>query len=89
LGSDQKHIGMLEGDTLYVQGSLTPGQVYGIYHPGVVYKDRETGELLGQEAIFAGVVRAVARLDGDRTEVMLTHNQREVLQGDKVMPLPA
>ncbi|MBA2076073.1 LysM peptidoglycan-binding domain-containing protein [Aeromonas veronii] len=89
LGSDQKHIGMLEGDTLYVQGSLTPGQVYGIYHPGVVYKDRETGELLGQEAIFAGVVRAVARLDGDRTEVTLTHNQREVLQGDKVMPLPA
>lgn len=89
LGSDQKHIGMLEGDTLYVQGSLTPGQMYGIYHPGVVYKDRETGEQLGQEAIFAGVVRAVARLDGDRTEVTLTHNQREVLQGDKVMPLPA
>jgi len=89
LGSDQKHIGMLEGDTLYVQGSLTPGQVYGVYHPGVIYKDRETGELLGQEAIFAGVVRAVAKLDGDRTEVMLTHNQREVLQGDKVMALPA
>ena len=88
LGSDQKHIGMLEGDTLYVQGSLTPGQMYGIYHPGVVYKDRETGEQLGQEAIFAGVVRAVARLDGDRTEVTLAHNQREVLQGDKVMPLP-
>lgn len=89
LGSDQKHIGMLEGDTLYVQGSLIPGEMYGVYHPGAVYKDRETGEQLGQEAIFAGVIRAVARLDGDRTEVTLTHNQREVLQGDKVMALPA
>ncbi|MGL4931871.1 MAG: LysM peptidoglycan-binding domain-containing protein [Aeromonas sp.] len=88
LGSDQKHIAMLEGETLYVQGSLTPGQLYGIYHPGMVYKDRKTGEQLGQEAIFAGVVRAVARLDGDRTEVALIRNQREVLQGDKVMPLP-
>nr|WP_279009371.1 LysM peptidoglycan-binding domain-containing protein [Aeromonas jandaei] len=88
LGSDEKHIGMLEGDTLYVQGSLTPGQMYGVYHPGAIYKDRDTGELLGQEAVLTGIVRAVAHLDGDRTEVTLTHNQREVLQGDKVMPLP-
>lgn len=88
LGSDKKHIGMLEGDTLYVQGDLVPGQNYGIYHPGVIYKDRDTGELLGQEAIFAGTIRAVARLDGNRTEATLTHNQREVMQGDKVMVLP-
>ncbi|MGL4249566.1 MAG: LysM peptidoglycan-binding domain-containing protein [Aeromonas sp.] len=89
LGSGEKQIGMLEGTRLYVQGTLTPGQRYGVYHPGVIYKDRETGEQLGQEAIFAGVIRAVAPLANDRTEVMLEHNRREVRQGDRVMPLPA
>ena len=89
LGNNEKHIGMLEGDILYVQGSLTPGQEYGIYHPGVTYKDRKTGELLGQEAIFVGTARAEERLADDRTRVTLTHNQREVHQGDKVMPFPS
>ncbi|MGY3960156.1 LysM peptidoglycan-binding domain-containing protein [Aeromonas popoffii] len=88
LGNNEAHIGMLEGDTLYVQGSLTPGQDYGIYHPGVVYKDKQTGELLGQEAVFVGTARAEERLPNDRTRVTLSHNQREVYQGDKVMPLP-
>ncbi|MGL5659747.1 MAG: LysM peptidoglycan-binding domain-containing protein [Aeromonas sp.] len=88
LGSDERHIGMLEGDTLYVQGALVLGQEYGVYHPGRVYQDPITGEQLGQGAMFAGIVRAVAPLDGDRTQVTLTHNRREVLQGDKVMSLP-
>ena len=88
LGSDQKHIGMLEGDRLYVQGVLTPGEAYAVYHPGAIYKDPVTGEKLGQEAIFAGAVRAVAHLAGDRTEVELTQNQREVRQGDRLMALP-
>lgn len=88
LGNDEAHIGMLEGDTLYVQGSLTPGQDYGIYHPGSLYKDKETGELLGQEAVFVGTARAEERLADDRTRVTLSHSQREVYQGDKLMPFP-
>jgi len=89
LGNNDKHIGMLEGDTLYVKGSLTPGQSYGVYRPGVAYKDKHTGELLGQEAVFVGTVRAEDRLDNDSTRVTLTHNRREVYQGDKLMPLPS
>ncbi|MGY3903609.1 LysM peptidoglycan-binding domain-containing protein [Aeromonas lusitana] len=92
LGNNERHVGMLEGDTLYVQdvhGSLTPGQDYGVYHPGVIYKDKKTGELLGQEAVFVGTVRAEERLANNRTRVTLTHNRREVYQGDKVIPLPA
>lgn len=89
LGNNERHVGMLEGDTLYVQGSLTPGQDYGVYHPGVIYKDRKTGEQLGQEAIFVGAVRAEERLANNSTRVTLTHNRREVYQGDKVLPLPS
>lgn len=88
LGNNEKHVGMLEGDVLYVQGSLTPGQDYGVYHPGVTYKDRKTGEQLGQEAVFVGTVRAEERLANNSTRVTLTHNRREVYQGDKVIPLP-
>ena len=88
LGNNEKHVGMLEGDTLYVRGSLTPGQDYGVYHPGVTYKDRQTGEQLGQEAVFVGTVRAQERLANNSTRVTLTHNRREVYQGDKIIPLP-
>ncbi|MBV7439237.1 LysM peptidoglycan-binding domain-containing protein [Aeromonas sp. sif2416] len=88
LGNNEKHVGMLEGDTLYVRGSLTPGQDYGVYHPGVTYKDRQTGEQLGQEAVFVGTVRAEERLANDSTRVTLTRNRREVYQGDKIIPLP-
>ena len=88
LGNNDKHIGMLEGDTLYVQGALNPGQSYGIYRPGVTYKDKLTGEQLGQEAIFVGTVRAEDRQVNNSTRVTLTHSRREVYQGDKVIPLP-
>lgn len=89
LGENEGHIGMLEGATLYVQGDLTPGQDYGIYRPGNIYKDKKTRELLGQEAIFVGTAHAQARLAKDRSRITLTSNQREVYQGDKLMPLPA
>lgn len=88
LGNNEKHVGMLEGDVLYVQGALIPGQNYGVYHPGAVYKDRKTGEQLGQEAVFVGVVRAEEQLAGNSTRVTLTQSRREVYQGDKVIPLP-
>jgi hypothetical protein len=55
----------------------------------VAYKDKHTGESLGQEAIFVGTVRAEEYLAHDTTKVTLTHNRREVYQGDKVMPLPS
>lgn len=89
LGNNDKHVGMLEGDILYVKGALNPGQSYGLYRPGVAYKDKHTGESLGQEAIFVGTVRAEEYLAHDTTKVTLTHNRREVYQGDKVMPLPS
>ncbi|WP_434665036.1 LysM peptidoglycan-binding domain-containing protein [Aeromonas sp. NJAU223] len=88
LGNNEKHIGMLEGDTLYVRGTLIPGQHYGVYHPGTVYKDKQTGESLGQEAVFVGVVRAEEQLPDNTTRVTLAQSRREVYQGDKVMPLP-
>ena len=89
LGENAGHIGMLEGATLYVQGALIPGQDYGIYRPGTVYRDKQTRELLGQEAIFVGTARAQASLPKDRSRILLTRSQREVYQGDRLMPLPA
>ena len=44
--------------------------------------------MLGQEAVFVGTARAEERLADDRTRVTLSHSQREVYQGDKLMPFP-
>ncbi|PJG58706.1 LysM peptidoglycan-binding domain-containing protein [Aeromonas cavernicola] len=88
LGANEKHLAMLEGQTLYVQGVLATGQDYAVYHLGTVYKDKVSGEILGQEAVLAGTIRAQAPLAEGRTRATLLHSQREVLQGDKLMPLP-
>jgi hypothetical protein len=54
----------------------------------VAYKDKHTGESLGQEAILSARC-GQEYLAHDTTKVTLTHNRREVYQGDKVMPLPS
>ena len=79
---------MLEGDILYVKGALNPGQSYGLYRPGwhtrtSIPASRWSG------GNFVGTVRAEEYLAHDTTKVTLTHNRREVYQGDKVMPLPS
>ena len=88
LGNNLNDKAMLEKQRLFVKGELVEGQQYGIYRPGAVYKDKLSGETLGQRAIFTGVVTAgVAHPDGV-TEVLLTKNVKDVKQGDRVMPLP-
>jgi hypothetical protein len=89
LGSNEKHTGMLDGEILYVQGALISGQEYGIYHPGLLYHDAQSGEVLGQAAILVGTAQVQAALADDRTQIVLTHSLREVSQGDKLLPLPA
>ncbi|MGL5948751.1 MAG: LysM peptidoglycan-binding domain-containing protein [Aeromonas sp.] len=89
LGSDKQHIGMLEGDMLYVQGALASASTYGIYHLGEHYRDAQSNEVLGQAAVLVGKARVTAALPGERSQALLTKNLREVRQGDILLPLPA
>ena len=51
---------------------------------GVTYKDPDTGELLGYEAIPSG--EAEIRSFGTPAEAMLTSSRHEILAGDRLMP---
>lgn len=88
LGNNLNDRALLENQRLFVKGQLVEGRQYGVYRPGEIYKDPESGEVLGQRAIFAGIVTAGIRHPDDVTEVLLSKNVREVLQGDRVLPLP-
>ncbi|MFC3913346.1 LysM peptidoglycan-binding domain-containing protein [Pseudaeromonas sharmana] len=89
LGNNQNDRGLMEEQHIYVKGNLPLGGQYGIYHPGVVYKDRNSGEELGRQGVLAGIAVAVASHPDDVTEVALIKNMREVMQGDRVMAIPA
>lgn len=88
LGDDQNDKGLIAERHLYVKGALKEGVQYGIYHPGQVYKDKVTGEVLGVEGILAGIAVVGASHPDNVTEVVLTKNMREVMQGDHLMAMP-
>lgn len=58
-----------------------------VVHRGGVYRDPDTREILGYEAQPVG--EADVRVFGDPAEVMLTQSFREILTGDRLLPLEA
>jgi len=74
------------GDRAYVRG--IPEQYARslmVYRAGPPYKDAETGESLGYEALYVGSADYLR--GGDPATVGLTQSQREVLIGDRLMPI--
>lgn len=61
------------------------GRHYAVVHPGDVYRDPDTGELLGYEAILVGKAR-ILEFNKISTGV-LTQAAREVLIGDRLLPI--
>ncbi len=77
------------GDQVYVRGMTdAPGFAdlarFEIYREGDELIDPESGERLGQQAIFIGEAKLVRR--GTPTTVLLTDTVREVLRGDRLLP---
>lgn len=60
------------------------GTVFSTVRQGVTYKDPDTGELLGYEAIPSG--EAEIKSFGAPAEGMLTSSRQEVLAGDRLLP---
>lgn len=77
-----------KGDKVYVRGvDQEQGKYYSVFRQGGVYKDPDTREILGYEAIYAAdaVVTAMA----DPATVELRESSREVLVGDRLLPVVA
>ena len=73
------------GDRLYVRA--IPGSenlAYTIYRAGDVYKDGNTGEVLGYEAKY--VADATLQQAGDPATMLISKSTSEIRVGDRVMP---
>lgn len=60
---------------------------YAVVHVGEAYRDPDTGELLGYEAIPAG--EAELRVPGQPATMRLTRSSREVIIADRLLPIEA
>lgn len=74
------------GDKTYVRKlDDEPLSSYGVYHPGAVYRDGESGEVLGREATQVG--EAHLQKAGDPAIYQLAGTLREARVGDRLLPL--
>ncbi len=73
---------------VYVRGSdFNEGTRYSIVHVGEKLRDPDDGDVLGYEGIYAGEGRIIR--DGDPATLYLKETEREVLEGDRLVPSDA
>lgn len=86
LGDEDGREMMVTGNRVYVRGELNQDEIYGVYRPGEVIQDRDSGEPLGQRSALVGTLRVTSRQLG-MTLAEITSMKQEMRQGDKVLPL--
>lgn len=86
LASDDNHLIMGQDNTVYIRGELDKERVrFTVFRPGEELINPVTEEVLGFEAIYAGEVRI--KEYGDPAIGELTFTEREVLLGDRLLPV--
>lgn len=86
LASADNHLIMGQDNTIYIRGELDKDRVrFTVFRPGKELIDTETDELFGYEAVHAGDARITKY--GDPAIGMLTSTTREVLIGDRLLPV--
>jgi len=85
LGSDEEHLILGQGNSVYIRGEIDKERVrYSVVREGEKLVDPDTGKVLGHEAIYAGEV--LINTYGDPAVGELTFTEREVLFGDRLLP---
>ncbi|MFC1588694.1 LysM peptidoglycan-binding domain-containing protein [Pseudomonadota bacterium] len=86
LASDDDHLILGQDNTVYIRGELDKDRVrFTVFRPGEELVDPETDEVFGYEAIYAGEAHITKY--GDPAIGQLTFTEREVLIGDRLLPL--
>ncbi len=82
-----EHIVSGAGDRVYVRGINDESQSrFNVFRPGDAYKDPDSKEVLGFEALYIG--DATAQRFGDPATLKLTRTNREAGIGDRLRPIP-
>jgi hypothetical protein len=75
-----------KGDKIYARGlNEEEGKLYSIFRKGEVYTDPDTNEVLGYEAIYSAEAKVTVM--ADPATIILTESNREVLVGDRLLPV--
>ncbi len=87
LSGDDNHLVMGAGSKAYARGTFDNEHIeaYGVFRRGQLYKDPETDELLGLEALDIGLAR-ISAIDGDIATLTLAHTNQQVNIGDLLLP---
>lgn len=85
MSSYEEHLITSTGNRIYVRGIKDPNVgAYDIVRPGPAYRDAETGEVLGYQALHLAEARVIRQ--GDPATLEITGATREVLIGDRLLP---
>ena len=86
IAGQEKRLILGSGDRLYGRGQFANNiPNYGIYRKGITYKDPETKEILGIQAIDVGAANMRA-LDEDVATLTVTRSTGDVRIGDSILP---
>jgi hypothetical protein len=86
LTSRRGHIAHGAQSQVYVRGSdFADGEIFSVMHVGRPLRDPDNGRLLGYQGIYAGEGRIVRT--GDPATLYLSSTTREVLNGDRLLPV--
>lgn len=81
----EEHVLGSPGDRLYVRSIMQTAPVdYTVFRPGAVYRDPDTDQALGHEAIF--IAEAHLEQTGDPATLALIRAEKEVRAGDRLLP---
>jgi len=80
-----EHLGAGAGQRIYVRRIEDDSQrQFDIVRPGKAYKDADTGEILGYEAVYAG--SGTLLRPGDPATVAVDRSRRAIFEGDRLVP---
>jgi len=78
---------MSQGQTIQVRGKPDVNTNYGVYHVGNIYKDSQTGEMLGHQLELVGVVQPKEIAANNITTVEVVTSFSELRRGDRLLPM--
>ena len=87
IAGEDNHVVLGAGSNAYARGNFSNQNVeaFSIYRRGQIYKDPETGEVLGLEAQGIGLARQIG-LQGDIATMELDRTSEQVRIGDVLLP---
>ncbi len=90
LGTDRTVKRALPGDLLYIKGDLGSDQKFAIYRKGKAYRDIESDDLLGYEAVLVAVADLISSgnpKEGVPGKMRIVRAKQEVRASDVILPI--